>query len=374
VRVRAVLPSKVSLLRGLAAARWACWAWSVGTVTLTRYDVRRPWLAALLLSTELVFNAAASLAITRRPGWLTNPVTVLGECAFGWLLLTADGWVFEHGHAFTTGQNLASAWPLIAVLSAAIALGPIAGVGLGVVVATGRFGGAWANGADDFGNGNLASLASTAVYFALAGGVAGWITRLLRRVELEVAATRAREDVARTLHDGVLQTLALVERRTSTSDPQLAAVARASDRDLRAWLFRGSADDPSGLAERLHAVCDRVAGMHDATVSVNVVDGDARVPEGTVAAVSGAVQEAVTNAAKHAPGARIVVFAEVDETGALFASVRDDGPGFDAEDVPAGRGMDRSVRARIEEQGGRVDIDSKVGEGTEVRMWLPARR
>ena len=59
--------------------------------------------------------------------------------------------------------------------------------------------------------------------------------------------------------------------------------------------------------------------------------------------MGGAVREAVTNAAKHAGAAKVVVFAEVDDDGALFVSVHDDGCGFD----PARRAGDgRAARAR----------------------------
>ena len=53
-----------------------------------------------------------------------------------------------------------------------------------------------------------------------------------------------------------------------------------------------------------------------------------------------------------------------------FCSVKDDGRGFDPSIVPEGMGLSRSIRGRIEEVGGRVELVAQVGAGTEVRLWV----
>src|SRR6185436_19747251 len=112
---------------------------------------------------------------------------------------------------------------------------------------------------DDYESGHWFSLASTTLLYALAGGVAGYMASLLRTAESEVAAARARENVARTLHDGVLQTLAIIERRSDDAD--LARMAREQERDLREFLFgAGPSADQGGARDvgpRLRAAAAR---------------------------------------------------------------------------------------------------------------------
>ena len=63
------------------------------------------------------------------------------------------------------------------------------------------------------------------------------------------------------------------------------------------------------------------------------------------------------------------MFVEVDDDGTVFASVRDDGHGFDVDAARAGHGLDESIVARIRDVGGRSEIVSSAGSGTEVRLW-----
>jgi signal transduction histidine kinase len=277
--------------------------------------------------------------------------------------------VFEAGHTITSKQNLAGTWPLVAILAAATSLAPwTAGFGA-FVVATGRVAGALANGESWPRGSRIVSFGATAAFYTVAGVVWALLTRRLRVVETEVAARRARDDVARTLHDGVLQTLALVERRTAATDPELAATARASDRELRAWLYGGRSEERQGFDAALRHAADRVAAGYDLPVTVNLVAE--REPDDEVAAaIVGAVGEALANAAKHAEASKVVVYAEVDERGAVFASVRDDGRGMDADAArSAGRGIVRSIDERMAAVGGRAELVSSAERGTEVRLW-----
>ncbi len=120
-----------------------------------------------------------------------------------------------------------------------------------------------------------------------------------------------------------------------------------------------------------------VPGVNDSTtpdIAQHLRDHGLQVTAQRIAvmeAVAGAVGEALANAGKHAQAERIVVYAEPDWEEGLFVSVKDDGVGFELETVDKRIGLKESITARIEAIGGRVEISSKPGRGTEVRLWAP---
>ncbi len=370
--VRAQTPTDRVVLQTIAVARWAVWGWLAVTGALQRDELRRPVIAVMAISLAAAWTVWCTVLVRERPALLMHPVFVATEVVIAWTLLVVDGWVFEPGHAFGGGQNLAGNWPLVASIAGAIALGPVWGTVAGVLASSGRFVGALANGVRDFPSDRILSLTSSAVFYGVGALVFGALGRRLREVEDEVALRRARDQVARRLHDGVLQTLALVDRRTRDHDPELAAVARASDRELRSWLFHGVDDREQGgtLEERLRRAADQVARLHDLAVTVSVLDDpdEPLADDAVLDALTGAAGEALTNVAKHAGATRAVVFAEVED-GMAFVSVRDDGRGFDPDARTDGRGIEVSIVGRMHDIGGRVEISSRPGGGTEVRMW-----
>jgi signal transduction histidine kinase len=66
-----------------------------------------------------------------------------------------------------------------------------------------------------------------------------------------------------------------------------------------------------------------------------------------------------------------VVFAQRRDDGSTFVSVKDAGIGFDIDGAGDGFGLRSSVRAPVEAVGGGAQVRSVVGEGTEVRLWVP---
>ncbi len=180
--------------------------------------------------------------------------------------------------------------------------------------------------------------------------------------------TEERADVAAHLHDSVLQTLALIQR--NADDPAtVARLARAQERDLRTWLYADSTDASATIAAALREAAARVEDAHGITVDVVVV-GDGSLTE-TIRPVVAATGEAITNAAKHAGTDRVDVYAEITQD-AVDVFVRDRGKGFDPERIPSDRhGVRGSIVERMRRHGGRAEVRSGPGEGTEVRLHLP---
>jgi signal transduction histidine kinase len=217
-------------------------------------------------------------------------------------------------------------------------------------------------------------LAVIAAVVVLAVIFAPWVVRLLRSLTEERAErirSQERAEVAAHLHDSVLQTLAMMQRRAG--DPgEVAALARRQERELRAWLAGRPAPGQSPrLAGALEAAAAEVEESHGVPVEVVVV-GDRDLDAGHEAVVA-AAREAMTNAAKFGGGSAVDVYAE--STGARTqVFVRDRGPGFEVHAVPADRrGVRESIVGRMERHGGRARITSEPGAGTEVEIVLEER-
>ena len=108
----------------------------------------------------------------------------------------------------------------------------------------------------------------------------------------------------------------------------------------------------------------------DAAVPVEVEAEEVRrLPTELEAAIFFCISEAITNAAKHAPGGLVKVRIE-QQDGHLAFSVRDRGPGFDLATIRAGSGL-RNMADRLEANGGRLVITSHPGQGTTINGTLP---
>jgi len=203
--------------------------------------------------------------------------------------------------------------------------------------------------------------------------------RLLRASMTASEAERRR--IARDLHDGVVQDLAgtafsltAVSRDDQVpsevrDDLQRAGASlRTSLKALRSLLVSIHPPDlhADGLTAALTDLTAPAAAAHiESTVRVSDVG---EVPDGTVALVWRVAQEAVRNAIRHAHADTLDV--EVHRTdGHLVLVVTDDGDGFDPQ---ADRDADsfglRGLGSLVRDEGGRLDVRSTPGEGTEVRM------
>ncbi|WP_028642706.1 ATP-binding protein [Nocardioides sp. URHA0020] len=197
-----------------------------------------------------------------------------------------------------------------------------------------------------------------------------WVYRLaadLSDERAERVRTQERADVAAHLHDSVLQTLALIQKNADDG-ATVARLARAQERDLRAWLYAGESTDERTVASALRGAAARTEDEY--AVSVDVVNvGDCDFGE-ELRPIVHATGEAVTNAAKHAGTGKVDVYAEITPD-AVDVFVRDRGRGFDPATVPADRyGVRNSIVDRMQRHGGSAEIRSAPGDGTEVRLHL----
>ena len=217
-------------------------------------------------------------------------------------------------------------------------------------------------------------VALAALVVAIAFGVifAPWFLRLLTSLSAERAErirSQERAEVAAHLHDSVLQTLALVQKRAD-NPREVAALARRQERELRSWLSGGPARDDGErwLAAALEAAAEEIEQAHGVPVDVVAV-GDARLDRDGEAVIA-AAREAMLNAAKFGDGAAVAVYAEARDDG-LQVFVRDRGPGFDPATVPDDRrGVRESIVGRMQRHGGRATIHASPGGGTEVEIVL----
>ncbi|WP_083280773.1 ATP-binding protein [Corynebacterium sp. HMSC05E07] len=190
--------------------------------------------------------------------------------------------------------------------------------------------------------------------------------RSLSQEQAAKAVSEERAEIAARLHDSVLQTLALIQKRAE-EPREVTRLARAQERELRAWLFDAPSAAPTTCFGALEAACGEVEDLFDLRVSPVTVGEDAELTESAKLLIQ-AAREAMVNAGKHAGVGAVDVYAEL-LAGELSIFVRDRGVGFDVEDIPADRhGIRDSIRARVESVGGRVRISSIPGEGTEVEL------
>lgn len=224
------------------------------------------------------------------------------------------------------------------------------------------------------------------VFLILVGGpVVGFLCESLQRMaadrdraEREAAAAAERARLARAVHDGVLQVLALVQRRGAElggEAAELGRVAGEQERALRTLIRSQDAvvtDRERGSAD-LAAALDGLASRPG--VQVALPGGAVGLPAPVVAELVAVVGACLDNVARHVgDGAPAWVLLE-DLGSEVVVSVRDEGPG-----IPEGRlaaaeaegrlGVSESVRGRIRDLGGTATLSTGPG-GTEWELAVP---
>jgi signal transduction histidine kinase len=209
--------------------------------------------------------------------------------------------------------------------------------------------------------------------FMIVLGVAVVAAPGIVRLWTELMAERAgrvreeqRAEIAAHLHDSVLQTLALIQNRAGASS-EVARLARAQERELRDWLFAGSAPAGDDLATELRDVAAAIELDYPARLEVVAAGESTGVSSSALVA---AAREAMLNAARHAGGDVSVYLETAGSTVDVF--IRDRGPGIDLATLPADRlGIRESIIGRMTRAGGTATVGHGAGGvGTEVHLHL----
>lgn len=219
--------------------------------------------------------------------------------------------------------------------------------------------------------------ASLAVLVGVALLAGPWLVRMAQDLGQErLMRIRAQEraEVAAHVHDSVLHTLTLIQRNADRP-AEVRRLARSQERELRNWLHRpegsgrAAEDEPGTLAEAVKRAAAEIEDKHGVPLEVVLV-GDCPLDEPLPALIQ-AAREAMVNAAKYGgEGGPVQVFAEVAGP-EVFVSVRDRGPGFDLDAVPADRmGVRESIIGRMERHGGTARLRSAPDGGTEVELEI----
>jgi signal transduction histidine kinase len=225
--------------------------------------------------------------------------------------------------------------------------------------------------------GNLSSVLNGMI-FALIGllGVGVVVAPLVWRTFNQLRAEREgrireqeRAEVAAMIHDQVLHTLALIQRN-SADIKEVQRLARGQERSLRNWLYKPTASPNERFAAALEQAAAEVEDTYAISVETVVV-GDTDCDD-RIGALVAAAREALVNAARHAGVDTVSLYAEVEED-ELSVFVRDRGAGFDMDQIADSRhGVRGSIIGRMGRHGGSAEIKSAPGDGTEVRLTLPA--
>jgi signal transduction histidine kinase len=213
---------------------------------------------------------------------------------------------------------------------------------------------------------------------------------LMERTRYSLLATE-RERIAREMHDGVAQSLfgaslgLEVCRKSLRRDPSVATqrledaqeVLSGALAELRRHIYalRPERLGRMGLRSAIEA---HIADVNDGRIadSLVVVEGRERlIPSSVEACLYRVAREAITNSARHSGCDSLEVYLSYGDA-SVCMHVRDNGSGFDIDEALARSERDggiglRSVRARVQAEGGRLEIRTARERGTELMALIP---
>ncbi len=210
--------------------------------------------------------------------------------------------------------------------------------------------------------------------------VANQTANLLRAVELyhelSLGAVRdERAQLARELHDGLAQDLAVLRLRLS-SDHEGTYERGLADRALSEaryaiTILRGQTAAPDDFFAALRRQSDDLSDRFDCPVIIEQRDPILGISGAAQVALLRICREAVANAGKHGKPSRVVLTVS-QVPGAVEVEIADDGTGFDLDAPirPGAYGL-KGMAERVALLGGEMKLRSQPGAGTTVTVRLP---
>ncbi|QNQ89687.1 PspC domain-containing protein [Corynebacterium poyangense] len=247
----------------------------------------------------------------------------------------------------------------IAVIVGAILM--LGGIIVGVVL--------WNLGTGGFGTALITVILTVLGILFLTAPLLMKIWRQIVATETARVAADQRAEMASHLHDSVLQTLALIQKRAEDSG-EVTRLARGQERELRQWLFDPPVPGGRQFFQVLNNAAAEIEDRYGVSIAPVCVGHDLPLDEKTEL-VAAAAREAIQNAARHSGQQTVNVYAE--NTGdTLEVYVRDRGVGFELSEVaPHRHGIRDSIYGRMQRIGGQAEIHSAPGEGTEISLVVP---
>ena len=383
-----------SLVTGALVFRWVWLLWMAGLAAVGHEELDRGWLAWGSIGAATAWTLWLTLA---RSSW--NRGVLIFDVALCVWLIGASAFVIDTGDIVTGRPFFATGYPLSAPLLWGALRGPGIGAATAAALAVAHLMSRPLNGVslDELSPSQVQNVTGAMLNYFVGGVAVGLVARLLQRSagavrqandeairERELSARLGeRENLARAIHDSVLQSLALVHKRgkelasAPEVDPaqvgELAEIAGRQQEELRALVLRMPEPRPSGRASLREALEQSGRALEAAKVEVSAT-GPVWLPRHTVEEMQAAVRQALENAARHSGAARVTVFAE-EEGDSVVVTVRDDGEGFvyDEERLwSEGKvGLLKSIKGRVEDLGGEVNVTTAPGRGTEVELRIP---
>lgn len=358
------------LWRALVVFRLITWVFACFGVW-SRWDgIVRPSGAVLQLAIMGIWTVISSIGYSRRWGRRNT------RLAFADLIVTVGCM-----YATLLAQPLVDIRGGASVLTSVWAAGPV----IALAISRGRDGGLLGAATISLvllslrGVENASKILANVQLLLVAGLVVGYAASTLRQAGARLreaiaaeSATAERLRLSRSIHDGVLQVLAQVQRRGTAIGGEAVELAQLAAEQEVALRTLMSTRPVVAEGDRID-LCGLLLPLATTRVDVVVPAGQVLLPAAVAGELVAAVKEALSNVDKHA-GSQARSWVVVEDLGdEVLVSIRDDGTGTTPARLEQARvdghlGVSQSIRGRIADLGGSVMVRTAPGEGTEWEL------